>query len=150
MCASACVCVCGLWGDKLIYNWRAPPKNVILWSKKPPGTSTSDRPPTSMCSSNSSVPRRLMVGRTKELPRPTEIGLHYPAIYLHLWNTYRYLQENLLSSLQGKCIPNEPKKKQETPTDPNANHVKETQVRATRIKCRCGVWSEVESVECGV
>ena len=30
-------------------------------------------------------------------------------------------------------------KKQEKPTNPNANHVKETQVKPTRIKCRCGV-----------
>ena len=33
------------------------------------------------------------------------------------------------------------RKKQEKPTKPNANHVKETQVRATRIKCECEVWT---------
>ena len=44
-------------------------------------------------------------------------------------------------------------KKQEKPTNANANHMKETQVRATRIICRCEVWSVkcgVSSVESGV
>ena len=46
------------------------------------------------------------------------------------------------------------------PTNPTPYHVKETQERATRIKCRCGVrsikcrmWSvkcKVWSVKCGV
>ena len=50
--------------------------------------------------------------------------------------------------------------KQEKPANPNAHHVKETDVRASRIKCRCGVrrvkcgmWSVkcgMESVECEV
>ena len=42
--------------------------------------------------------------------------------------------------------------KQAKPTNPNANHVKE-EVRATRIKCRCGVWSRkcgMWGVKCGV
>ena len=36
--------------------------------------------------------------------------------------------------------------KQEKPTNPTADHAKETDVKASRIKCRCGVWS----VKCGV
>ena len=36
-------------------------------------------------------------------------------------------------------------KKRET-NQPDADHVKETHVKANRIKCRCGVWS----VKCGV
>ena len=39
-----------------------------------------------------------------------------------------------------------PKKKQEKPTNPNKDHVKETDATAGKIKCRCGLWI----VECGV
>ena len=43
--------------------------------------------------------------------------------------------------------------KQEKPTNPNADPVLQTDVRASRINCRCGVWSvkcKVWSVKCGV
>ena len=37
--------------------------------------------------------------------------------------------------------------------NPDADHVKKTYVKASRIKCRCGLWSvkcEIRSVKCGV
>ena len=54
----------------------------------------------------------------------------YVCIYIYVY-THRYYTHT---------------KTQEKPTKPNADHVKETDVSAGRIKCRCGVWS----VKCGM
>ena len=53
---------------------------------------------------------------------------------------------NTWTDMDRQSSQNEWKKKQEKPTNPNADHVKQTDVGARRIKRRCGVWS----VKCGM
>ena len=62
-----------------------------------------------------------------------------------MYNIYIYCECIIVDYGLYAC--NHKKKKLEKPTNPNANHTKETYVReASRMKCRCGVWS----VKCGV
>ena len=100
-----------------------------------------------------------------QLPRPAFMGRVTTEWVIH--GELKKVCETLWSSFQTMIwstpqIPHEihlfgwatpPKKKQEKPTNPNADQLKETHVKANRINCRCGVWSvecKVWSVECEV
>ena len=79
----------------------------------------------------------------------------------HILKGHGYLQKTMLFTMNQKmfrdsCVDHPPQKKQETPTNPNANHMKnkkQKHVKRSVYSVECGVWSVkcgVQSLECKV